>query len=115
MNTFLSLIVVLLPLAASIYGLRKIFLALKKPAFNFAFNRKDIEQLSKLLDKLSVNELEEKLKQLNADDLSLALDHLSLYCSEKKIMKCSELSNQSACFELLYGIWHLHQAWKKRT
>ncbi len=114
LNNILAAIVVLLPLVATFFGIRKFIREIRKPARSYAFNRKDIEKLWVLLQKASFDELESSLKELSPDDLSLALDHLSLVSTEKKILKIKTKSGEAPVFELLYGIWHLHEAWKKR-
>ncbi len=114
LNTILAAVVVLLPLVATFFGIRRFIREIRKPAQNYAFNRKDIEKLSVLLRKASFQELEDSLKELSPDDLTLALDHLSLYNTEKHILKIKKKSGEAPVFELLYGIWHLHEAWKKR-
>ena len=114
LNTILAILLVFLPLFATFFGIRKFIREFRKPAHNYAFKRKDIEHLSVLLNKSAVEELEAALKAFSAEDLTLALDHLALSNTEKQILKIKNKSNQSAVFDLLYGIWHLHQAWKKR-
>jgi uncharacterized protein (DUF736 family) len=114
LNTILATVMVLLPLVATFFRIRRFIREIRKPARNYAFNRIDIEKLSVLLRKASFQELEGTLKELSPDDLTLALDHLSLYNTEKHILKIKKKSSEAPVFELLYGIWHLHEAWKKR-
>jgi tetratricopeptide (TPR) repeat protein len=114
LNNLLAAILMLLPVVATFFGIRKFIREIRKPARSYAFNRKDIEKLTVYLNKAAFQELEDTLKALSPEDLTLALDNLSLTSNEKQILKIKNKSNQSPVFELLHGIWHLHEAWKKR-
>ena len=110
----LAVVLMLLPVVATFFGIRKFIREIRKPARSYAFNRIDIEKLTVLLNKSAFQELEDVLKDLSPEDLTLALDHLTLTSTEKQMLKIKNKSNQAPVFELLHGIWHLHEAWKKR-
>ena len=114
MQNILGFLVILLPIVGSLYGLSRIIKAIKKPLSKYAFGRKDIEQIVNAMEKSQWSEVDQRLKQLNSDDLTQAIDHIAFSCTEKQLKKYLEVTNEDSSSQLIYGAWNLHQAWKLR-
>lgn len=115
MNTGTVLILALI-LAVKIFFLRRFIKSLfaPNPANDFTFGNKDLLQISKAITKSDFTNAEQRLRQLDSDNLSQAVDHIVLCCTEKQLKKFYDSGNGRAAASLLLGARDLYMAWKLR-
>lgn len=109
-----GILILLLVLAGKVYFIRRYIKALKAPVNDFSFGREDFKLISKAILKSNFTDAEQRLKQLNSDDLTQAIDHIVIACSEKSLLKFHRLTDGGDCSAMLLGAWYLYNAWKIR-
>ncbi len=114
MWTILGVLAALIPVISALYFIRKIIKAIKAPANDFSFGRKDILATGLFVKNKKIPQAEGMLTHFNSDDFTQAVDHIAISCNEKQLRKFYELSNGSPLSSLLLGAWHLHKAWMIR-
>ena len=105
----------ILPIVAGLFFIRKVFKALRAPAINYAFGRKDIEVISLFISNKKYEQAETMLSHFNSDDLTQAIDHVALTLNEKQLRNYYENNGKNALSSLILGAWYLHNAWKVRS
>lgn len=114
MNTFLAILVVLLPLAASAYGMYRFMKALRAPANDYSFGRTDLVEISRAISKSDFDHADMRMNQLHADDLTQVVDHIVMACPGKSIQKYLDRTENGSMASLLQGSRYLYLAWKIR-
>lgn len=111
----LGFMAAILPIVAGLFFIRKVFKALRAPAINYAFGRKDIEVISLFISNKKYEQAETMLSHFNSDDLTQAIDHVALTLNEKQLKNYYENNDKNALSSLVLGAWYLHNAWKVRS
>jgi hypothetical protein len=115
MWTVLGFLVAILPVIGVLFFFRKFIKALRAPAVNYAFGRKDIEVISLFINNKKYEQAETMLSHFDSDELTQAIDHIALTLSEKQLKNYYENCNKNALSSLVLGAWYLHHAWKVRS
>lgn len=111
MWTIIGALAALIPVIGALYFFRRVVKAIKAPAINYSFGRKDFLVTGLFIQNKKLTQAEGMLAQFNSDDFTQVVDHIAISCTEKQLTKFYEMSNESPLSSLLLGAWHLHKAW----